>query len=128
MSLTNKSSKNILIVDEYAFSRRVLVDTLKQLKYENIEEVPDVYSGLVRLKSGLFDLVITKWETSKMNGLEFLMQIRFDPNLKEIPVLMVFEDEMQENIVAAFKAGLNSHVVKPVDLKSFAEKMEEIFK
>ena len=128
MSLTNKSSKNILIVDEYAFSRRVLVDTLKQLKYENIEEVPDVYSGLVRLKSGLFDLVITKWETSKMNGLEFLMQIRFDPNLKEIPVLMVFEYEMQENIVAAFKAGLNSHVVKPVDLKSFAEKMEEIFK
>ena len=128
MSLTNKSSKNILIVDEYAFSRRVLVDTLKQLKYENIEEVPDAYSGLVRLKSGLFDLVITKWETSKMNGLEFLMQIRFDPNLKEIPVLMVFEDEMQENIVATFKAGLNSHVVKPVDLKSFAEKMEEIFK
>ena len=128
MSLTNKSSKNILIVDEYAFSRRVLVDTLKQLKYENIEEVPDVYSGLVRLKSGLFDLVITKWETSKMNGLEFLMQIRFDPNLKEIPVLMVFEDEIQENIVATFKAGLNSHVVKPVDLKSFAEKMEEIFK
>ena len=54
MSLTNKSSKNILIVDEYAFSRRVLVDTLKQLKYENIEEVHDVYSGLVRLKSGLF--------------------------------------------------------------------------
>ena len=128
MSLTNKSSKNILIVDEYAFSRRVLVDTLKQLKYENIEEVPDVYSGLVRLKSGLFDLVITKWETSIMNGLEFLMQIRFDPNLKKIPVLMVFEDEMQENIVAAFKAGLNAHVVKPVDLKSFAEKMEEIFK
>lgn len=128
MSLTNKSSKNILIVDEYAFSRRVLVDTLKQLKYENIEEVPDVYSGLVRLKSGLFDLVITKWETNKMNGLEFLMQIRFDPNLKEIPVLMVFEDEIQENIVATFKAGLNSHVVKPVDLKSFAEKMEEIFK
>ena len=128
MSLTNKSSKNILIVDEYAFSRRVLVDTLKQLKYENIEEVPDVYSGLVRLKSGLFDLVITKWETSKMNGLEFLMQIRFDPNLKEIPVLMVFEYEMQENIVAAFKAGLNAHVVKPVDLKSFTEKMEEIFK
>ena len=128
MSLTNKSSKNILIVDEYAFSRRVLVDTLKQLKYENIEEVPDVYSGLVRLKSGLFDLVITKWETSKMNGLEFLMQIRFTPNLKEIPVLMVFEDEMQENIVAAFKAGLNAHVVKPVDLKSIAEKMEEIFK
>ena len=127
MSLTNKSSKNILIVDEYAFSRRVLVDTLKQLKYENIEEVPDVYSGLVRLKSGLFDLVITKWETSKMNGLEFLMQIRFDPNLKEIPVLMVFEDEMQENIVAAFKAGLNAHVVKPVDLKSISEKMEELF-
>ena len=124
----NKSSKKILIVDEFAFSRRVLFDTLKQLRFDNIEEVPDVYSGLVRLKSGLFDLVIVQWQMTNMNGLEFLMQIRFDPNLKQIPVLMVFEDEMEENIVAAFKAGLNGYVVKPVELKSFTEKMEEIFK
>ena len=125
--MPDKSSIKILIVDEFAASRKVLVYTLEQLGFDNIEEVSDGYFALVRLKSCLFDLVITDREMPKMSGLELLQQIRHDPNLKQIPVLMVTEDGMQENIVAAFKAGLNAYVVKPVEVKSFAEKMKNIF-
>jgi len=125
--LSDKSSIKVLIVDDFAVSRKVLVITLEQLGFDNIEEVSDGNSALVRLKSGLFDLVITDMEMPKMSGLELLQQIRYDPNLKQIPVLMVTENGMQENIVAAFKAGLNAYVVKPVEVKSFAEKMKNIF-
>jgi len=114
-------------VDDFAVSRKVLVITLEQLGFDNIEEVSDGNSALVRLKSGLFDLVITDMEMPKMSGLELLQQIRYDPNLKQIPVLIVTENGMQEDIVAAFKAGLNAYVVKPVDVKVFAEKMKNIF-
>ena len=125
--MSDKSSIKVLIVDDFAVSRKVLVITLEQLGFDNIEEVSDGNSALVRLKSGLFDLVITDMEMPKMSGLELLQQIRYDPNLKQIPVLMVTENGMQENIVAAFKAGLNAYVVKPVDVKVFAEKMKNIF-
>jgi len=123
-----KSSIKILVVDEFTASRKALVYTLEQLGYENMEEVPDGYSALVRLKSALFDLVITDWEMSKMRGLQLLREIRADQMLKHIPVLMVTEDTNLENIVDAVKAGLNAYVIKPVDLTSFSVKMKNIFK
>jgi len=123
-----KSSIKILVVDEFTASRKALVYTLEQLGYENMEEVPDGYSALVRLKSALFDLVITDWEMSKMRGLQLLREIRADQMLKHIPVLMVTEDTNLVNIVDAVKAGLNAYVIKPVDLTSFSVKMKNIFK
>ncbi len=125
--MSDKLSIKVLIVDDFAASRKVLVITLEQLGFDNIEEVSDGNSALVRLKSGLFDLVIMEMDMPKMSGLELLKQIRYDPKLKQIPVLMVTENGMQENIIAAFKAGLNAYVVKPVDVKVFAEKMKNIF-
>jgi len=122
-----KSSIKILVVDEFTASRKALVYTLEQLGFENMEEVSDGYSALVRLKSALFDLVITDWEMSKMRGLQLLREIRADQELKHIPVLMVTEDTNLENIVDAVKAGLNDYVIKPVDVKSFSEKMNNIF-
>ena len=45
MSVLNNSSKNILVVDEFAVSRRVLVDNLEQLSFKNVEEVQDYVAG-----------------------------------------------------------------------------------
>jgi two-component system chemotaxis response regulator CheY len=123
-----KASIKILVAGEFAASRKVLVYTLEQLGFDNMEEVTDAYSALVRLKSALFELVITDWEMSKMSGLQLLQQIRADPELKQIPVLMVSEDTNPQNIVAATKAGVNAYLIKPFELASFAEKMENIFR
>ena len=123
-----KASIKILVAAEFAASRKVLVYTLEQLGFDNLEEVTDAYSALVRLKSALFELVITDWEMSKMSGLQLLQQIRADPELKQIPVLMVSEDTNPQNIVAATKAGVNAYLIKPFELASFAEKMEDIFR
>ena len=57
-----ESTMKILIVDEFAASRKVLRNTLEQLGFDNMEEVSDGYSALVRLKSALVDLVIVDWE------------------------------------------------------------------
>ena len=123
-----KSSIKILVVDEFTASRKVLVYTLEQLGFENIEEISDGYSALVRLKSALFDFVITDREMSKMNGMQLLQQIRADQELKHIPVLMVTEDTNPENIVEATKAGVNAYIIKPFEIVSFAEKMDNIFR
>jgi len=123
-----KATIKILVAGEFAASRKVLVYTLEQLGFDNLEEVTDAYSALVRLKSALFELVITDREMSKMSGLQLLQQIRADQELKQIPVLMVSEDTNPENIVAATKAGVNAYLIKPFEVASFAEKMENIFR
>ena len=40
---------------------------------------------------------------------------------------MVTEDGLQENIVAAVKAGLNAYVIKPVEVNKFEKIFEKIF-
>ena len=117
----------ILIVDDFAATRKIIFNTFAQLGFNNTDEEDDGFSAMVRLKSALFDLVVIDWKMSKMSGIELLKQIRTDPNLKHIPVLMVSEDGLQENIVAATKAGLNAYIIRPFEVKTFAEKLEKIF-
>ena len=117
----------ILIVDDFAATRKIIFNTFAQLGFNNTDEEDDGFSALVRLKSALFDLVVIDWKMSKMSGMELLKQIRADQNLKHIPVLMVSEDGLQENIVAATKAGLNAYIIRPFEVKTFAEKLEKIF-
>ena len=117
----------ILIVDDFAATRKIIFNTFAQLGFNNTDEEDDCISALVRLKSALFDLVVIDWKMSKMSGMELLKQIRADPNLKHIPVLMVNDDYLQENIVAATKAGLNAYIIRPFEVKTFAEKLEKIF-
>ena len=117
----------ILIVDDFAATRKIIFNTFAQLGFNNTDEEDDGFSALVSLKSALFDLVVIDWKISKMSGMELLKQIRTDPNLKHIPVLMVSEDGLQENIVAATKAGLNAYIIRPFEVKTFAEKLEKIF-
>ena len=117
----------ILIVDDFTATRKIIFNTFAQLGFNNTDEEDDGFSALVRLKSALFDLVVIDWKMSKMSGMELLKQIRAEPNLKHIPVLMVSEDGLQENIVAATKAGLNAYIIRPFEVKTFAEKLEKIF-
>ena len=121
------TNMKILIVDDFAATRKIIFNTFAQLGFNNTDEEDDGFSALVRLKSALFDLVVIDWKMSKMSGMELLKQIRADPNLKHIPVLMVSEDGLQENIVAATKAGLNAYIIRPFEVKTFAEKLEKIF-
>ena len=125
--MSAETEMKILVVDDFVVTRKILINTLAQLGYNNTDEVDDGYSALVKLKSAIFDFVVIEWNMSKMSGMELLKQIRDDPNLKPIPVLMVTEDGLQETIVTAVKAGLNAYIIKPVDVKKLAEKMKKIF-
>ena len=125
--MTAETAMKILVVDDFSATRQVVINTLEQFGFNNIEEVADGYSALVRLKSALFDFVIMDWGISQMSCLDLLKQIRTDPELKHIPVLMVTEDHLQENIVAAIKAGLNDYIIRPFEANIFAEKLEKIF-
>jgi two-component system chemotaxis response regulator CheY len=121
------TSMRILIVDDFATMRRIVRNILKQLGYTNAEDADDGTSALALLKSEKFDFVITDWNMPKMTGLDLLKSIRSDPNLKNIPVLMVTAEALQENIVAAAKAGVNDYVVKPFDAQTLKGKIDKIF-
>ena len=123
---TEKDLK-ILVVDDFAATRTIVINHLSKLGYCNTVEAENGFSALARLKSALFDLVVTDCSMSDMSGLDLLKQIRADSDLKHIPVLMVTSEDLQGKIITAIKAGLNDYIVRPFEEYSFKQKLEKIF-
>ena len=117
----------ILVVDDFSATRTIVINYLSKLGYKNTVEAEDGFSALARLKSALFDLVVTDWSMSDMSGLDLLKQMRADSDLKHIPVLMVTSEDLHGNIVTAIKAGLNEYIVRPFEEHTFKQKLEKIF-
>ena len=117
----------ILVVDDFSATRTIVINYLSKLGYKNTVEAEDGFSALARLKSALFDLVVTDWSMSDMSGLDLLKQMRADSDLKHIPVLMVTSEDLHGNIVTAIKAGLNDYIVRPFEEHTFKQKLEKIF-
>ena len=117
----------ILVVDDFSATRTIVINHLSKLGYSNTVEVENGFSALSRLRSALFDLVVTDWSMSGMSGLDLLKLIRADSGLKHIPVLMVTSEDLQGNIVNAIKAGLNDYIVRPFEEHTFEQKLEKIF-
>ena len=123
---TEKDLK-ILVVDDFSATRTLVINHLSKLGYSNTVEVENGFSALARLRSALFDLVVTDWSMSGMSGVELLKLIRADSSLKHIPVLMVTSEDLQGNIITAIKAGLNDYIVRPFEEHTFEQKLEKIF-
>ena len=117
----------ILVVDDFSATRTIVINHLSKLGYSNTVEAENGFSALARLKSAIFDLVVTDWNMSDMSGLDLLKLIRVDSDLKHIPVLMVTSEDFQVNIITAIKAGLNDYIVRPFEEHTFKQKLEKIF-
>ena len=55
----------------------------------------------------------------RMNGREFLGAMKADPNLSDIPVVILTTSDVEQDVVASYKLGAAGYVTKPVDLEQF---------
>jgi len=62
-----------------------------------------------------------------MTGIDLLREIRKDPALKHLPVLMVTAEAKRENIIEAAQASASGYVVKPFTARTLDEKLQKIF-
>ncbi len=122
-----EKNMKILVVDDHASMRKIVRALLKYAGFMNVEEADDGGSALRTLESEPFDFVITDWNMPNMSGLELLKKIRESPEFKHIPVLMVTAEALQQNIVAAARAGVSNYIIKPFNTTTLGEKIEEIF-
>ena len=116
-----------LVVDDFSTMRRIVRNLLKELGYTNVDEAEDGVQALQKLRSDQFDFVVSDWNMPNMDGLTMLQEIRKDPALSKLPVLMVTAEAKKENIVAAAQADANGYVVKPFTAATLDEKLGKIF-
>lgn len=118
---------HILIVDDFSTMRRIVKNLLSDLGFFNTAEADDGTTALAELRKGPFDLVITDWNMPGMPGIDLLRQIRADPALARIPVLMVTAESKREQIIEAAQAGVNGYVIKPFTAATLSDKLAKIF-
>jgi CheY-like chemotaxis protein len=71
-------------------------------------------------------VVLLDLKLPKVPGLEVLRQIRADPRLRRIPVVILTSSKEEEDIAAGYDLGVNSYVRKPVDFKEFQTAIENL--
>jgi two-component system chemotaxis response regulator CheY len=116
----------IMVVDDFATMRKVVKNLLKQAGFENIVEAEDGVVALRVLKSQKVDFIISDWNMPNMTGLELLKAVRADQDLAGTPFLMVTAEALQDNVVAAVKAGVSNYIVKPFTAEVLNEKITKI--
>lgn len=61
----------------------------------------------------------------KVGGLEVLAQVRADPRLRTLPVVVLTSSREEPDIAKAYELGVNSYIVKPVDFEQFVQAVSQ---
>lgn len=72
------------------------------------------------------DVVLLDLNLPKKDGREVLSEIRNDPKLKQIPVVILTGSQAEEDILKAYNLNVNCYVTKPVDLDKFIRVLRSI--
>ncbi len=69
-------------------------------------------------------LILLDLRLPKIDGLEVLRTIKADPDLSQIPVVILTTSAAESDVARAYDSHANSYLVKPVDFTQFVELME----
>ena len=72
------------------------------------------------------DVILLDINMPRMNGLEVLREIKQDPQLMTIPVIMLTTSRAEEDILQSYQAYAASYVVKPVEFGKFYDAIQAL--
>lgn len=72
------------------------------------------------------DLIILDLGLPRMDGKEVLMEVKKDPDLRRIPVVVLTSSRAQEDVVRSYELGVNSYIQKPVTLEGIVNVIKDI--
>lgn len=72
------------------------------------------------------DLILLDLNLPRKSGIEVLDEIKGDPQLSTIPIVVLTTSEAEEDIVGAYKLHANAYITKPVDFEQFTQIVHQI--
>jgi chemotaxis family two-component system response regulator Rcp1 len=120
----------ILLVDDSEFDCRLTVEALKDAKLKNVIHV--VHDGEAALEylrrpgQRRPDLILLDLNLPGLDGREVLAEIKSDPELKVIPVVILTTSRAEADILRTYQLHANCYVTKPVDLDQFTQVVQSV--
>ena len=127
-------SIEILLVEDNPGDARLTIEAMREAKMRNrIHLVEDGVEAMEFLRrQGRFgdaprpDLILLDLNLPRKDGREVLAEVKADPNLKRIPVVILTTSRAEEDVIRAYDLHANCYVTKPVDLAQFMKIVAQI--
>jgi CheY-like chemotaxis protein len=124
----------ILLVEDSPSDTALTIEALKAGKVANrLFNVEDGVQAMAYLrKEGVYknaplpDLIMLDLNLPKKDGREVLAELKNDPILKLIPVIVLTTSQADEDILKAYQLQANCYITKPVDFKNFIDVIKAV--
>lgn len=122
------SDAKMLIVDDSSFSRNIVKNGLKELKYWKLYEAENAVNAQVTLaqefKAGdPVQLMICDIHMPEMTGIELLKWVRERDVFKTLPVIIITSSQEKAEVVEAAKLGVSHFMIKPFDALTLKDRL-----
>ena len=119
--------KNVLVIDD-SDSIRFLLEFVLQENY-SVKSLENGMDALVYLQEGnIPDLIISDLEMPKMNGINFIQNIKSSSFFKSIPLLVLSGRDDSKDRIACFREGADDFLVKPFNPEELKLRIANISK
>jgi two-component system, chemotaxis family, response regulator Rcp1 len=130
----NSRSIEILLVEDNPGDARLTIEAMREAKMSNrIHVVEDGVEAMQFLRrEGRFgdaprpDLILLDLNLPKKDGRAVLAEVKADPALKRIPVVVLTTSRAEEDVLRAYDLHANCYITKPVDLAQFMKIVAQI--
>jgi two-component system chemotaxis response regulator CheY len=116
---------NVLIVDDSAAIRKILVRVLSQtdLPIKQVHEASDGSEALKIVEANDVSLILSDINMPNVDGIELLTQLRLSPKWKDLSVVMITTEGSQAKVMEAVQLGAKGYVRKPFTAEQIKEKV-----
>lgn len=125
--MKEKNNPVILVIDDSNTNVVLLEAILGGIGY-SIETAMSVKEAHQVMSKQMPDLILLDLLMPKVNGYDFLKEIKADENTKDIPVLVISAVTEPENVKKTMGMGAVDYIKKPVDIQSLVDKVNSILK
>ncbi|MEJ0031604.1 MAG: response regulator [Bacteroidota bacterium] len=121
--------KNLLLIDDDEDDQELFIEAAKEISPDlNITVVPDAIIALDRLikKVVVADIIFSDLNMPRMNGQQFLLEIKRVPELKDIPVIIFSTSSHSHTIQLVKDFGAHDFITKPGLFKELVSTLKRI--
>ncbi|MCE3230662.1 MAG: transcriptional regulator [Alphaproteobacteria bacterium] len=116
MGLRNAAfyDSRILVVDDAALNRELIVSYLESGGFKNLETAEDGNDALEKIESFFPDIMILDLMMPGMDGIQVIKSVRNNPKIRHLPIIVQTALSEPEQRIEAWQCGANDVVAKPI--------------
>lgn len=124
-----KDRRTVLLVEDDSVDQMTVKRAFRDAKITNRLDI--VENGLealdlLRRNADVPCLILLDLNMPKMNGIEFLQELRKDKQLQGLPVVVLTTSREESDKIESFRLNVAGYMIKPVDYHQFVETIRTI--